>query len=60
MKSVFQEIGEESNKVLINFSRNFLFAFTCTRNMRSLFEKRAVLSVYIIAPREGVINDHRV
>lgn len=53
MKSVFQEIGEESNKVLINFSRNFLFAFTCTRNMRSLFEKRAVLSVYIIAPREG-------
>lgn len=58
MKSVFQEIGEESNKVLINFSRNFLFA--CTRNMRSLFEKRAVLSVYIIAPREGVINDRRV
>lgn len=60
MKSVFQEIGQESNKVLINFSRNFLFAFTCTRNMRSLFEKRAVLSVYIIALREGVINDRRV
>lgn len=57
MKSVFQEIGEESNKVLINFSRNFFFAFACTRNMRSLFEKRAVLSVYIIAPREGIIND---
>lgn len=57
MKSVFQEIGEESNKVLINFSRNFLFAFTCTRNMRSLFEKRAV---YIIAPWKDVINDRRV